>query len=382
LPTFKYTEKTIFESPSYVNIPVILDPVHENDERCVMEQFVQELNQHFMTELAAEVCVDREAGVDEEEGEQDVLRGKRVIVVGASHGARIAMAMEDIGAIVIDLSCPGWRITPENVNSMGQQLTSVLAEKFDGETLILYQLLDNSFYLACDAAGIRSLPVKGSDGKYHVPGRLVTANREEVRRLFTEALPLLRGGGDASKFLLTPLVRYLGKACCSDMTHVINSSDNLFASGLADKLGEVKDWMGGLAFTRRLRNYAVICPNELLKQEDVSKSAAIFGEYWASDPVHMSKEGYQDLAKKLLERMVEAELKRPTGKKVEAAKSTFDWAASRSDWVNRNDTAVHRIDTDGGNRRGRGGWRGGRGRGRGYGNKTYGGHGAYRPKPY
>jgi hypothetical protein len=98
----------------------------------------------------------------------------------------------------------------------------------------------------------------------------------------------------------------------------------------------------------------------------------------------MSKEGYQDLAKKLLERMVEAELKRPTGKKEEAAKNTFDWAANRSDWVNRNDTAVHRIDTDSGNRRGRGGWRGGRGRGRrhGYGNKASGGHGAYRPKPY
>jgi hypothetical protein len=381
LPTFKYAEKAIFESPCYVNVPEKIEPVHENDERCIMEQFVQELNQHFMTELAAEVCVDREAEAEEEAGEQSALHGKRVVVVGASHGARIAMAMEDIGAIVIDLSCPGWRITPENVNSMSQQLATVLAEKFDGETLILYQLLDNSFYLACDAAGNRTLPVKSSDGKYHVPGRLVTADREEVRRLFTEALPLLRGGGDASKFLLTPLVRYLGSACCSDMTHVINSSDNLYASGLADKLGEVKEWMGGLAFTRRLRNYAVICPNELLKQEDVSTSAAKFGEYWASDPVHMSKDGYQDLAKKLLERMLEVELKRPTGKKEEPAKKMFDWAASRSDWVNRNDTAVHRRDTEDRGSRGRGGWRGGRGRGRGFNNKTSGGYGT-RPKPY
>jgi hypothetical protein len=364
-----------------VNVPEKIEPVHENDERCIMEQFVQELNQHFMTELAAEVCVDREAEAEEEAGEQSALHGKRVVVVGASHGARIAMAMEDIGAIVIDLSCPGWRITPENVNSMSQQLATVLAEKFDGETLILYQLLDNSFYLACDAAGNRTLPVKSSNGKYHVPGRLVTADREEVRRLFTEALPLLRGGGDASKFLLTPLVRYLGSACCSDMTHVINSSDNLYASGLADKLGEVKEWMGGLAFTRRLRNYAVICPNELLKQEDVSTSAAKFGEYWASDPVHMSKDGYQDLAKKLLERMLEVELKRPTGKKEEPAKKMFDWAASRSDWVNRNDTAVHRRDTEDRVSRGRGGWRGGRGRGRGLNNKTSGGYGT-RPKPY
>jgi hypothetical protein len=54
------------------------------------------------------------------------------------------MAMEDIGTLVIDLSCPGWRITPENVSSMCQQLSTVLAEKYEGDTLILYQLLDNS----------------------------------------------------------------------------------------------------------------------------------------------------------------------------------------------------------------------------------------------
>jgi hypothetical protein len=41
LPTFKYAEKSIFESPSYNNMPVKLDPVNENDERCIMEQFVQ-----------------------------------------------------------------------------------------------------------------------------------------------------------------------------------------------------------------------------------------------------------------------------------------------------------------------------------------------------
>jgi hypothetical protein len=96
----------------------------------------------------------------------------------------------------------------------------------------------------------------------------------------------------------------------------------------------------------------------------------------------MSKEGYQDLAKKLLERMMEAELKRPTGKKEEPANSTFDWAENRSDWVNRNDTAVHSLDTEIRGGRGRGGWLGGRGRGRGFRNKASRGYGAFRPKPY
>jgi hypothetical protein len=84
-----------------------------------------------------------------------------------------------IGAVVIDLSCPGWHISPENVSSMCQQLS---------------------------ADDIRFLPAKGRDGKYHVPGKPVTADREEVRRLFTEVLPLLRGRrGEASKFLFSPL---------------------------------------------------------------------------------------------------------------------------------------------------------------------------------
>jgi hypothetical protein len=94
----------------------------------------------------------------------------------------------------------------------------------------------------------------------------------------------------------------------------------------------------------------------------------------------MSKEGYQDLAKKLVERMMDTELKRPTGKKEEPTNSTFDWAEKRSDWVNRNDTAVQRLDTEIRGGRGHGGWRGGRGRGRG--NKSSRGYGGYRPKPY
>jgi hypothetical protein len=65
-------------------------------------------------------------------------------------------------------------------------------------------------------------------------------------------------------------------------------------------------WLNGLAFTRRLQNYA------LIKQEEVSKSAVLFSEYWAVDPVHMSSEGYLDLARKLMKRMVETELNRPT----------------------------------------------------------------------
>jgi hypothetical protein len=58
-----------------------------------------------MTELA-ECTVDRD--VDSSQDEEDPLCGKRVIMIGASHGVRIANILEDMGATVVDLSIPGW----------------------------------------------------------------------------------------------------------------------------------------------------------------------------------------------------------------------------------------------------------------------------------
>jgi hypothetical protein len=77
----------------------------------------------------------------------EALYGKRVVMVGASHTARLANVFEDMGAIVVDLSIPGWRIGTEAVSGMLLSLSSALAEEFDGETVVFYQLFDNSIFL-------------------------------------------------------------------------------------------------------------------------------------------------------------------------------------------------------------------------------------------
>jgi hypothetical protein len=274
LPSLQSPEKIVCESPWYIDVPEKVDPVSETDERNIFEQLVQEFNSLYMTDLALEVSADRDY---EEEGteQQDILHGKRIGVIGASHGTRIALALEDLGAVVVDLSCPGWRVTTSSVATMCQQLSSVLTEDFDGETLIIYQLFDINFYTACDDEGVRSLPTKGRDNQYHVPGRLVTADRDEVRRLFTEVLPLLRAGWACSKFLNTPLMRYVGGGCCNDTTHIINRSKRQYSTTIAEKLGEMKGSLSSLAFTRRLRNFAVIFPNELLTQENTVATVAV-----------------------------------------------------------------------------------------------------------
>jgi hypothetical protein len=97
----------------------------------------------------------------------------------------------------------------------------------------------------------------------------------------------------------------------------------------------------------------------------------------------MAAEGYQVLGKRLIERMLEADLKRPLQPSGSVAATPIDWTTRRSGWVTSNDSVVHRRDTmpnprgggGGGNGdRGRGGWRG---RGRGYKRGR-----GYRAKPY
>jgi hypothetical protein len=83
---------------------------------------------------------------------------------------------------------------------------------------------------------------------------------------------------------------------------------------------------------------------------------------------------------KYIERMTEADLKRPILPTGGGTSTPIDWTTRRSDWVTSNDSVVHRRDTmpkprgGGGGDRGRGGWRG---RGRGYKRGP-----GYRSKPY
>jgi hypothetical protein len=262
--------------------------------------------------------------------------------------------MEDMDVNVVDLSSPGWKVSATAVNTMSEQLTGVLQEEFDGETV--YQLFGNSVYMACDADGVRTTPKRGEENRYHVTGRLVVAGRDEFRKLFTVTLPLLRAGLNKTKILLVPMMRYACMLCCSDPFHMVNKGESSYSALMGEALINIKSWLRGLAFTRRIKNFAVICPNELLISENSVKAGMNqMKKYWKSDPVHMTELGYEDLARLLLEQIMETELSRKLEKEAnsatEADKKVVDWSARRSDWVIKNDSSVHRQY--GGENRGR-----------------------------
>jgi hypothetical protein len=383
LPLLDYSDtKMCFESIGYNDVPKKLEPISEADEKNIIEMLAQELNSTFMTDLALEVSTVRDSGSGDAFGTEDALGGKRFIIVGASHASRLACALEDMGATVIDLSVPGWRAENDTVSQMMAELGAVLDEEYSGETFIVYHLYDNSCYLACGADGERSLPVKLADNKYHVPGRLVYIDRAGFRDLFTTTLPLLRAGRDHTKILLTPIMRYALAACCADPGHIINRREASYGTDLGEALNNIGDWLQDFAFTRRIRNFAVMCPTEVMR----NAGEKIKGSVWTEGPVHMNGQGYKMLATAMLDRFADIKLSRKTEKKPEQSmKKMVDRAATRKAWVGGNDSAVQRRYEDEGSSRGHGtrggGWPRGRGSrargggGRAWRERMYGGRG-------
>jgi hypothetical protein len=347
-----------------------------------------------MTDLALEVNTSCDCDVHEQ-GTGSALAGKRFVIIGASHATRLASAMEDAGALVGDISVPGWRISAKAVEAMIGVPNAILDKEYTGDTYIIYQLFDSNTYLSCDASGSRALPVKLEDNRYHVPGRLVFLDRAGFKELFMLALPLLRAGRNNTKIMLSPLMRYVNSSCCNNSSHLINRKERKLSTSMGEAIGEIKEWISDFAFTSRIRNFAVLCPNNLLQDgNNLEEAGKKIRGYWSAGPVHMSSEGYAALAENLLSSILEVKLLRST-EAAGAAKNTTvipDRAAMRKKWVTSNDSAVHRNYEDGhgsgghrGQRGGRGGrvFRGGRGgRGRGFG-KVYKMYQKFqRDKPY
>jgi hypothetical protein len=124
----------------------------------------------------------------------------------------------------VNLSVPGFRITAESIENAAILLDDEV-RRSEKRTIVVFQIFDNNVFLAAQADGSRSLPVRSkTDGKYHVPGRLELADHNLIKNLVNMAVPLLRAAGDCEKVVLSSMPRYLSP-CCDDPTHLTMRSE-------------------------------------------------------------------------------------------------------------------------------------------------------------
>jgi hypothetical protein len=316
----------------------------------------EELNTKFLSELGPIIW--------DEYQEDDSIFGPaddtKFIVVGGSHAGRIAEALDKLGYRVADLSEPGWRVNVTNVDSAAESLRDCIAEDDRGKKqVIVYWLLDNSCYYAC-SAGRRSLPARGNDRKYHITGKLDLADRGEFKELFNNCVSLIRAGGDCQKVLVTPLGRYITDKCCGDSGHITNFADPGYVPAMGTRLEEFADWVKALAFTKRIRNFKILNPNNILGIDftDPDEENSLT-ELWPKEPVHLAEFAYDSLADHTAGMAAERQFNRAEAQSADSGKRSKPRAERRESWVTSDEAVATRTDS-------RGKWPPNRGRGRGF----------------
>jgi hypothetical protein len=111
------------------------------------------------------------------------------------------------------------------------------------------------------------------------------------------------------KLVLTPLPRYLYASCCGDQEHAPNiNNEGHVETQIADLEEHQRLWRG-IGFREKVRNLKVVTAAKLLADK----------KWWSGDPVHPTSEGYERVAKFIIQGLKSMEQKRDSILKEEEA---------------------------------------------------------------
>jgi hypothetical protein len=209
---------------------------------------------------------------------------KWTAMVGSSHAANTARAMEMTGAKVQLLTGRGWKLTADGV----QEVVAEIERQEIAPDLIVYQVLDNNAFFSATSDGSLSLPTKGKDGRYHVRGELKVASKDQVGSIMKMVKPLLKVSPSVQKILILPIPRYLDpdRKCCNSNSHVTNAGAGLEAE-IRSGLTSMKKNVRGILFKDGITNVKLLDPYTLVTN---------LGKDRYADPVHLMQDGYEEIA--------------------------------------------------------------------------------------
>ena len=120
------------------------------------------------------------------------------------------------------------------------------------DSLVIFQLLDSSMYLARTEEGGLAPAKRGTDGIYHVEGESTLAPKEFQYGIFQMIKPILEAAGARPIILISPLPRVLLKGCCDSSSHIPNLSSPDYRRNLEDSIFDcrknLKDLPSDLAY--------------------------------------------------------------------------------------------------------------------------------------
>jgi hypothetical protein len=169
------TEKATFVTTGFDNLKMAVDPISEEDEKTILVLLIEELNDLYPLNLSTDVICDR--FMDGDVFDENMTDRTDLILIGASHLGNIARHVNQERWNGVDLTRPGWRVTSDNVRDLVSEVTATAASINMDNATVIVQLLDNSVYMVRGPGGETRLPGKDRQGRYHVDGGLVVADK-------------------------------------------------------------------------------------------------------------------------------------------------------------------------------------------------------------
>jgi hypothetical protein len=331
-------DKQICVSEGFGDQVSLCQPIEEGEEYELISTMIDELNAKCRLELSHEYSLYRPTITSEPERPdvtEDIL--EKVVLMGGSYCARMRDELDETCLDVVDISVREWKISDSSVEEKVKELTEIVSQSDEKRTTIVYQLFDNCSFYVKKEDGRRELPVRGADGKFHIDGKLEIATREDVKRMVSSAIPLLRAGGQCRKLVLTPGCRYRYNQCCLTKGHCANMRDRNYGKWMEEKLAEVRGIVRDYVRMQNIKRASVMEMGQLIIQPAGQSDYLHEEEVWGEGPIHMTATGYK-LAAEGLESVIyekrreEREVDEKHGQGP-AKKPRVDLALSRPDWV-------------------------------------------------
>ena len=254
-----------------LNLPEGSPPLLPKDEAAVINLLLHELSERLALKL--DLCPNLDRDV-----EQQVSGGRRFVIVGASHADQTGDALiRRGGATVKKVIMPAWRAIRDKIPPMVAWIETVMADEPE-DSLVFFQLLDSSMYLArTDEGGLA--PAKPcSDGIYHVEGKSTLAPKEFQYGIFQMIKPILEAAGPKPIVIISPLLRFLLKGCCDSASHIPNLSSPDYRRNLEDSIFECRKNLKDFSFRLGLHNVRILGPWNAVRP--------LVDNIWNADPVH------------------------------------------------------------------------------------------------
>jgi hypothetical protein len=258
------------------------------EERKIVTALISDLNEFYGVGLNPSPLLER--GVPTQV--TTITKG-RIVLVGASHMVRLAKIF---GQGVITLAYPGFR---PNVSAIAQIVEKLESLKLDKNDTVIFDLISNVAFMGTDDGGLPTEASRAEDGRYHVTGSLTTAPPSVIKKNLAMCTPMGDAIGNAGTVLISPVPRYVYNRCCGNVTHVENLTDPDYDEEIGMGLEGIKRLIRNWA-TEFLLNFALIDPTMLNDACDLGIKTRVTNNgscpWDDEDPVHLTSEGYRDLA--------------------------------------------------------------------------------------